>query len=299
MAWFSFLGAGRNRRRPQVQRRGRVMYVRSPARGTSRPGSRSASAWNGRALALAGTALLVVAVIAIGFFVFRQSSRLMLDRNARFAIRTLDFSSDGKMTPERIREYAGVAEGDNLFALDLKRIQRNLKEVPLVRSVRVQRALPGTLRIKVIERVAVARIPLQGGAVYQAVDSEGFVIGPSVARPHLPQIIGIPPALVVPGRQIDAANVRDALSLIDICDRLGAQDGIGLRSVDTKDPDTLVLTLDRDDRATLGRTRLEDRIRWLSAMLKAIETDQLRGTEPLRFDVRGDSAVAISGLKNR
>ncbi len=275
------------------------MYVRSPARGTSRPGRRASPAWSGRAWALAGTALLVTAVIAIGFLVLRQSSRLMLDRNSQFAIRTLDFSSDGKMTPERIRDYAGVAEGDNLFALDLGRIQRNLQEVPLVRSVRVQRALPGTLRIRVVERVAVARIPLQRGAIYHAVDSEGFVIGPSVARPHLPQITGLDPALVVPGRKMDDANVRDALSLIDVCDRLGARDGIGLRSVDTRDPDTLVLTLDRDDRATLGRSRLEDRVRWLSAMLRAIETDQLRGTEPLRFDVRGDSAVAISGLRNR
>lgn len=241
----------------------------------------------------------MAAVLAVGFLVLRQSSRLMLDRNAQFAIRTLDFSSDGKMTPKQIQDYAGVAEGDNLFAIDLRKIQKNLQEVPLVRSVRVQRVLPGALRIRIIERVAVARIPAQRGAVYHAVDGEGFVIGPTVARPHLPQIIGLDPALVVPGRRIDDANMRDALSLIDLSDRLEGKAGIGLRTVDTRNPDTLELTLERDDRAILGRTRLEDRIRWLSAMLKAIETDQLRGTEPLRFDVRGDSAVAISGLKNR
>lgn len=297
MGWFSFAGSGRNRRRDAVRRRDRVQYVRSTARVRAKRGG-AAGARVRPALAMAGVGLLLVAAVALGLLILRQSTRLALTRNARFTVRTMDVASDGKITPELLREYAGVQPGENLFAVDLQQVRRNLVAVPLVRDARVQRVLPDTLRIRVVERIAVARIPVQRGSTHHAVDREGFVLGPRVASPHLPRILGLDSAVVTPGRLIEGVNARDALQLIELCDRLDPAHDIGLRSVDASHPDMLILTMDHDDTAQLGRSRLDMRVGWLAAMRKAIEMENRRGARPLFFDVRGDRNHAVIGLKD-
>ncbi|MBP7275354.1 MAG: FtsQ-type POTRA domain-containing protein [Kiritimatiellae bacterium] len=298
MGWWIFSGSGRNRRREKVRRRDRVQYVRSTARVRGKRSSGAGSSWARSALALAGVGALFVAAVFLSLLILRQSTRLALTRNIRFTVQTLDVASDGKITPELIREYAGVREGENLFAVNLQQVRNNLMEVPLVREARVQRVLPGTLRIRVVERTAVARIPVQRGSAHHGVDREGFVLGPRVASPHLPRILGLDSATVTPGRRIEGVNARDALELIELCDRLDPAQDIGLQSVDTSRPDILMLTLDHDDTAHLGRSRLDLRVAWLAAMRKAIEMEQRRGTRPLFFDVRGERNHAVTGLKD-
>ena len=55
---------------------------------------------------------------------------------------------------DQLRRWAGVKPGENLFALDLARVKRDLEMVPLIDSVSVERVLPRTLRIRVTEREA-------------------------------------------------------------------------------------------------------------------------------------------------
>ena len=76
------------------------------------------------------------------------------------------------------------------MALDLARVKSNLDElVPNIRSVSVERLLPRTLRIRVLERKPIARVFLphlsdEGQLVVQAwlLDSEGAVMMPLEAK---------------------------------------------------------------------------------------------------------------------
>src|ERR1041385_7463557 len=47
--------------------------------------------------------------------------------NPRLAITQIDIETDGVLSPEKIREWARVKEGDNLLAIDLARIKRDLE----------------------------------------------------------------------------------------------------------------------------------------------------------------------------
>jgi hypothetical protein len=53
---------------------------------------------------------------------------------------------------DQLRRWAAVRLGDNLLALDLPSVKRNLELVSVIRSVAIERALPHTLRISVTAR---------------------------------------------------------------------------------------------------------------------------------------------------
>src|SRR5689334_6953262 len=113
----------------------------------------------------------------------------VLDRlvyeNRAFTIEKVDVQTDGVISTEQLRRWAGVRSGQNLLALDLARVKRDLELVPLVSSVSIERVLPRTLRIRVTEREAVAQINVlrskPGAAVEVAtvhLDADGYVMLP-------------------------------------------------------------------------------------------------------------------------
>ena len=97
-----------------------------------------------------------------GLYLLWRAGEWALDKlvyeNEAFAIQHIDVQTDGVIAPDQLRRWAGVKPGDNLLALDLARVKRNLELVPLVQSVSVERILPRTLRIRVTEREPVAQV---------------------------------------------------------------------------------------------------------------------------------------------
>src|SRR5580765_3282654 len=91
-----------------------------------------------------------------GLYVLWCVGEWTLDRlvykNHSFAIQQVEVQTDGVIAHEQLRRWAGAKLGDNLFALDLARVKRDLELVPCINSVSVERVLPRTLRIRVSER---------------------------------------------------------------------------------------------------------------------------------------------------
>ena len=84
-------------------------------------------------------------------------NRLVYENNA-FAIREIDVQTDGVIARDPLRRWAGVKLGDNLVALDLARVKRDLELSSLIQSVAVERVLPHTLKLRVVEREPVAQV---------------------------------------------------------------------------------------------------------------------------------------------
>lgn len=82
--------------------------------------------------------------------------------------------------PEIVEEVSGIAPGDNLLRVDATGAARNIVELPWVASVTVDRVLPGTVAVTLVEREAVIYVPRADGD--HVIDSEGR-----------PIIIGQPP----------------------------------------------------------------------------------------------------------
>jgi cell division septal protein FtsQ len=131
--------------------------------------------------ALFGTVLGVYALWRGGEWVLNR----VIYENPAFAIRTVEVQTDGVIASQQLRRWANVRPGQNLLALDLARVKRDLEMVPALETVSVERVLPRTLRLRVTERepvlqVAVPRLNARGvmeNFIFH-LDAKGVVMQP-------------------------------------------------------------------------------------------------------------------------
>jgi cell division septal protein FtsQ len=159
--------------------------------------------------------------------------RLWFTANPAFAIHNLEVQTDGVIALEQIRSWAGVKLNDNLFALDLSRIKRDLECVPMIESALIQRIPPHTLRIVVTERQPVAQVRLpasesQTNPLRYWLDAKGYVMyplegfqlsNPALTNRQLPWLDGVPLNVLRFGQVVDLPGVQAALQLIQAFER--------------------------------------------------------------------------------
>jgi len=177
-----------------------------------------------------------------------------------------------------LQRWMGVRPGQNLFALDLSRVKRDLEMVPLIGSVSVERILPRTLRVRVTEREAVAQVNVprsngRGGvevAVFH-LDPEGYVMVPldprqrttPLAQPDdpLPVLAGVGLHELQPGRRLDLPQVRAALQLVMEFALSPMAGLVDLRRIDVGAPEVLVVTTGQGSEVTFGLQDLARQLR--------------------------------------
>ncbi|HBA84219.1 MAG TPA: hypothetical protein DCZ95_09025 [Verrucomicrobia bacterium] len=220
-----------------------------------------------------GAIVLMMVVLAAAVWVAHLLGdllkRKLFSECDRFVIRQLDLSSDGKLQSWHIKEYAGLEEGMNLFAVDMDRVCKELSSVPVVSSVKVNRRLPDTLVIRITERVAVARLGNGGNGYFLGVDRDGYVLGPSSITPNLPTISGLKDKGLRPGSRVIDPAVVDALKVLDACDSVMLSQMIRIRDVDVLNPDFLNLTLTKGESVMLSRDNVENKLQKLARILQS------------------------------
>jgi len=219
-----------------------------------------------------------------GLYLLWLAGTWALDRlvyeNRAFAIAQIDVQTDGVISTDQLRRWAGVKAGENLLALDLARVKRDLELVPLISSVSIERVLPRTLRIRVTEREAVAQInvlrPSPRGGVEVAVlhlDPEGYVMPPldprqrstPVHQPEdpLPLLLGVNVADLQPGRCVDLPQVQAALRLASEIAYSPMAGLVDLRSIDVGSSEILVVRTGQGSEVTFGLNDLGRQVcRW-------------------------------------
>lgn len=184
---------------------------------------------------LAGLGLgISFALVAILFILWRGGEwalDALVYENEAFAIQQIEVQTDGVIAPEHFRRWSMVKPGQNLLALDMMRVKRDLELVPLIQSAAIERVLPRTLRLRITEREPVAQVitmqsRAQGGyePVIYHLDETGFVFlplnprfraaPPTITNDSLPIISGVAMSDLRPGRRVESAQVLGALGLI-------------------------------------------------------------------------------------
>ncbi|MCF8029774.1 MAG: FtsQ-type POTRA domain-containing protein [Desulfohalobiaceae bacterium] len=92
------------------------------------------------------------------------------------ALERIEIQGNEALSDRRIQEIAGLVRGENLFALNMSRIERRLTSSGWIDSVLVRRSLPDTMLLKVEEKKPVFWIK-RGEAIYYA-DKRGRPIAP-------------------------------------------------------------------------------------------------------------------------
>jgi hypothetical protein len=203
-------------------------------------------------------------------------NRLVFE-NPAFTVRNLDISTDGSIPVEQLRRWTALRPTENLLALDLARIKRNLELSPHVQSVAVERMLPGTLKIRVTEREAIAQVqapgPRVGGGYVTNIfhlDAAGFVMMPmdqAVAGPgaatmeHLPLLTGVPRTELRPGRRVDSPQVHAALRLVHAFGNSPMAGVVDLAQVDVSAPEVLRVLTGQGSEVYFGGRALDQQLR--------------------------------------
>ena len=222
---------------------------------------------------LAAISIGVSLAVLLGFFGVWHGGNWVVRKvgpeNASFAIKELDIQTDGIISLDQLRRWSGVKQDENLLALDLARVKRDLELVPVIQSTTVERILPGTVRIRVSEREPVAQfiIPQQrtGGAPERAIytlDSAGTVMLPldpgQTSSPALhtnaawPVIAGIQANQFRLGRRVEEPRVQAALKLIDAFNRSPMSSVAELKQIDVSWPDILQVTTSQNSEVVFG-----------------------------------------------
>lgn len=136
--------------------------------------------------------------------------RYLLHHSRSFAVRAVRVNATVHTTQEALVQRARVEVGQNLFQVDLQRVQRSVSAEPWVKSARVRRELPGTVIIDVVEREARALVSL--GALY-LVDEQGQVFKRATAAEAegLPVVTGIDREVYLGDPQEAQEQVHEAL----------------------------------------------------------------------------------------
>lgn len=231
---------------------------------------------------MAAVALGAVFATVIGIYVLWRTGEWALDQlvyeNPSFAVREVEVQTDGVIALDQLQRWSGVKPGQNLLALDLARVKRDLELIPAVESVAVERVLPHTVRIRVVEREPVAQINLPRRrpdgrldlAVFQ-LDPAGYVMVPLEARQRatpvsqadeqLPLISGLNLNDVQTGRKIDSPQVRAALELIAAFGQSPMAGLVDLKRIDISSPEVLAATTDTGGEITFGLERPDLQLR--------------------------------------
>jgi len=185
--------------------------------------------------------------------------------------------TDGVLTSEAIRSWARVRTGENLMALDLMRVKRDLEWQPPVQFVAVERVLPHTLKLTVNEREPVAQTIVtlvhRGGATDQAVydfDEEGYVmrpldprwrIAPPPANERLPILVGVPPAEPRAGQQVTSPQIRAALALVCEFEHSPMTGMVEIERIDVSQPEILKVTTSQKAEITFSLSHFDVQLR--------------------------------------
>jgi len=231
-------------------------------------------------LKLATTALSVSLGTVTALYLFWRGGLWALDqfifKNDAFAVRNLNIQTDGSIPIAQLRQWVGVKPGDNLLALDLARIKRDIELAPMIESAAVERLLPHTLSVRVAEREPIARIKLpqlqpRGGVamVSYYLDEVGHVIQPlpaladTTARDadSLPVLSGVDPTELRPGSAVRSPNVIASLRLIAAFESSPMSGLVEMKNVDVAGTEVLQVTTGQGGQITFALNRLDEQLR--------------------------------------
>lgn len=231
---------------------------------------------------LGALGLGVIFALICGVYVVWRGGEWALNQliyeNKEFAIEEVDIQTDGVIAVDRLRRWAGVRPGQNLLALDLSKVKRDLEMVSVIKSVSIERVPPRLLRIRVIEREPLAQIhlpvPRPGGGIEMVafqVDADGYVMLPldpqqrATPAPQPPEQFPIIGGLngndVQAGRRLELPQAQAALQLLQAFERSPMANLVDIKRIDVSAPEVLTVTTSQGSEVTFGLTDLDQQLR--------------------------------------
>jgi cell division protein FtsQ len=205
-----------------------------------------------------------------------------------FAVRNVTVAGARHVTSGEIAEVAALGRSDNLLRLATPEVAKAAETLPWVRRATVHRILPGTIKVRIVERRPALVLSL--GAARWIIDARGHVLAPAAkTNEKLPVLEAVQVANVRPGTHLHTPEVKAALRVFREMPR-----GLRHRVVALFAPSVERVTLSLDDGVAI-RYGAPEQMAAKNAVLKALLARLWgEGRRPSYVDVRVPSSPAVS-----
>ncbi|MGH2809082.1 MAG: cell division protein FtsQ/DivIB [Actinomycetota bacterium] len=126
-------------------------------------------------------------------------------------VRRIDVVGDRRTSAGDVRAAAAIDGDDNLLLVSTSDVAARVRALPWVRKARVDRRLPGTVRIKIVERRPAMVLTSTAGT--WTIDARGRVLDEGAAGKGLPTLTGTEYDSAVPGDRIETESLLGALKV--------------------------------------------------------------------------------------
>jgi len=91
-----------------------------------------------------------------------------------FDLQHIVLNGNSRVTVDEVIKKGGIATGDNIFALNLKKIGEGVSKIPYIDAIEVKRGLPDKLIVNITECVPIAVMKTKKG--YAVIDKNGKIL---------------------------------------------------------------------------------------------------------------------------
>lgn len=188
-----------------------------------------------------GIVMVIAASVALAWGI-----RHHVMTSPRFAVKTIRVDGTSRRTPEQVVQTAGLEAGMNIFAADLENARRRILQDPWIENATVERKLPSTLTVQVVEREAAA-VAVIGVELYLCThDGEPFKRLEAGDPSSLVVVTGIEPEEVATNRDGVVKRIRGALELLNEYERRGPAKEYPAQEIHLSDDGTMRMTVGRN-----------------------------------------------------
>ncbi len=195
----------------------------------------------------AGIALLLIGVLGVfGWLVHRYMST-----DESFAIRDIQVENNVLISRQQILETMGVAEGMNLFSVDVEHCTKELLDLPSIKGVSIEKQYPCKLIVRVCERFPIFQF-YKG--CYFFVDEDGVILDTMSRHPDptLPVAVGLDIPVVNFGTRIESSQLQLALQAVRAFNDSTVKNTVELHTIDMSQSDTVVFVTAGNQKIVLG-----------------------------------------------
>lgn len=125
---------------------------------------------------------IILLFIIIGMTIFAMITPI-------FNITKIVVEGNNKVDRETIISLSGLTTGENIFRNLKSKVETNIQENSYIKQAKMKRVLPGTIELKVEERIVSYQIELIDGYIY--VDNQGYILENSSKKETVPILQGM------------------------------------------------------------------------------------------------------------
>lgn len=225
-----------------------------------------------RRLTLFIISLLLLAILFI----------ILLTQTTFFDIKNIDIKGNSIIEEEKILLASGVNMGENIFKIDIDKLEENLLRHPYIKEVTIKRWLPDGIKIQVSERKETLVYHNNGSYIY--IDNEGYVLNvlSEFKNKKIPLLESDLKLSAKTSEKVDYETfpqIKEILDMLNICNK--NKYSFEISSILQENED-ITLVLNSGTNVALGRlNEIEYKLRLIDTIVNDLQKKEILAKEIL------------------